>query len=106
MGAGSGRVGHFPKLANIVVGEVPRPMAVLTNQGATCTGKMVAGKSAADDTSEAGVSLRTATHISPALHQRYWLGPGHRGGPPGSKQREGRLHQCLQDTGGTRISQK
>lgn len=106
VGAGSGRPGHFPRLASTVVGEVPRPVAVLTNQGATCTGKMVAGRSAAGDTSEASVGLRTATHISPALHQSYGLGPGHTGGPPDSKQRAGRQHQCLQDTGGTPISQK
>lgn len=71
-----------------MVGEVPRTVAVLTNQGATCTGETVAGKCAADDTSEVGVGLGTATHIPPALHQRqHALGPGHTGGPPGSRQR-------------------
>lgn len=102
VGAGSGIAGHFLKLASTALGEVPKPVAVLTNQGAACTGKMVAGKYAADDTSEAGVGLRTATHIPPArCRQRYGLGPGHTGGPS-----RGWRHQCLQDTGGTLISQK
>lgn len=76
---------------------------VLTGQGATCTGKMAAGKCATDDTSEVGVGPRTATYIPPALHQRLELDPGHTGGhqAPGRGQ-----HQCLQDTGGTLISQK
>lgn len=87
MGAGSGRAGHFPTVASTMVGEVPRAVAVLTDQGATCTGKRVAGKYAADATSEVGVGLRTATHIPPALHQRHELDPGHTGGPPGSRQR-------------------
>lgn len=94
VGAGSGRAGHFPKQASTVDGKVPRPVAVLTHQGATCTEKTVAEKSAADDTSEAGVGLRTVTHIPPALHQRYGLGPGHTGESPGSKQKAGGTSVC------------
>lgn len=87
VGAGSGRAGHFPTVASTMVGEVPRTVAVLTDQGSTCTGKRVAGKYAADATSEVGVGLRTATHIPPALHQRHELDPGHTGGLQGSRQR-------------------
>lgn len=71
MGASSGKAGHSPVVASTIVGEVLGAVAVLTGQGATCTGKMVAGKCAADDTSEVGVGPRTATHIPPALHQRH-----------------------------------